>query len=49
MPAAVTHRTWLRRPSLRGAPPLADSLDFGKAELMCCVRVPDENRPAGGW
>ena len=28
------------------------ALDIGKAELMCCVRVPDEDRPgqatAGG-
>jgi len=22
------------------------ALDIGKAELMCCVRVPDEDRPA---
>jgi transposase len=21
------------------------ALDIGKAELVCCVRVPDENRP----
>ncbi len=21
------------------------ALDIGKAELMCCVRVPDEDRP----
>ncbi len=21
------------------------ALDIGKAELMCCVRVPDDNRP----
>ena len=24
------------------------ALDIGKAELMCCVRVPDEDRPGGG-
>ncbi len=23
------------------------ALDIGRAELMCCVRVPDENHPAG--
>jgi hypothetical protein len=24
------------------------ALDVGKAELVCCVRVPDESRPVGG-
>ena len=24
------------------------ALDIGKAELVCCVRVPDEDRPGGG-
>jgi transposase len=23
------------------------ALDIGKAELVCCVRVPDEDRPGG--
>jgi transposase len=24
------------------------ALDIGKAELMCCVRVPDEDHPGSG-
>ena len=24
------------------------ALDIGKAELVCCVRVPDEDRPGPG-
>ena len=24
------------------------ALDIGKAEVMCCVRVPDEGRPGAG-
>ena len=24
------------------------ALDIGKAEVVCCVRVPHEGRPAGG-
>ena len=24
------------------------ALDIGKAELVCCVRVPDEDHPGGG-
>ena len=25
------------------------ALDIGKADLVCCARVPDENRPARGY
>jgi hypothetical protein len=24
------------------------ALDIGKAEVMCCLRVPDEDHPGGG-
>ncbi len=25
------------------------ALDIGKAELVCCVRVPHEDKPGRGW